>query len=1034
MKLLLSNFRCFTGKAPTEFIFEDGKLILLKGQSGTGKSTLLEAIKWCLYGNIRGIYPSGFTPSYGGDITGKSKTYITIECDDFTITRSQAPEQLRVYIHLGDRVSKDFHLGDRVSKDNELVQDSAQHYIESIFGNKNVWLASSFVKQNERCPLMTASNTERMSLLNEILFGSDITNDFENPDFYVEKIEANLEGLDKEITSQTAIFNNYYVKYVESLKNFTNPYAWTTMNQTLIQAMKEEAEKVKLQTQSLSETLIKVTKLEEKKKLLTERLQEFNLPEINLNKVIEEINDKSQQKIKTSSEIVKLKEELQIGVSNQTRFSTLSQTLAGLKQSLVELHSDESNLVELHSTELQLQMNTLKTSLIETQKRELNRSQLERHLENLKSEINTLELTLSKYENKNVDELKSIIINSETYSRLQNLHSKIANLGSMELLQNSCQESEISSERDRLTNSLHKARYTENLFKKYNINTDNIKTELLNADERIKFHEAQKEHLERFKLFKTLKLQEEELSKKIIPITESLTESEINEKITSIEARLGTPLKCPHCACMLEYKNNTLMIPDSEIISREEGTKEVLRLKQFKNTIIFNRDIEQKLSSVQTNLSLVAFDEEVVSKPVLSTAELSRFQGLIRDCSQLPEELQSHGSFNSKELEDKLISLNKLEEYYKLSNEYRLESSKFNASVPVKTELSPLREAINNIPTLENSLRKASENLTVVNDKLCSELQLSLTPSKEINELLNEVQKKYELAVSRESLQVKILNLETELGKIELKDITLLENKIKSKEEEFLQLTEELNLLNNTKSKTEEYLNLSLRLKETINEIITPSQEVLLHIENNQRLYEDYSTQYSQATYMLNLLESKNELESLQKGLITMTNKQTSLNKMKGIVLDVTNSALQDLVDNINNTTNNILDELFETGLSIELKLYKEMKGKQAGTKSKPYVNLTVSQNGNTFDLGAMSGGEAARISLALTIALAVIHPTPFLMLDEVMASLDMNLRENCIDVIKKYLIDCNSSRCVIDVEHLFIEGYYDNIIPLGCC
>jgi DNA repair exonuclease SbcCD ATPase subunit len=279
-----------------------------------------------------------------------------------------------------------------------------------------------------------------------------------------------------------------------------------------------------------------------------------------------------------------------------------------------------------------------------------------------------------------------------------------------------------------------------------------------------------------------------------------------------------------------------------------------------------------------------------------------------------------------------------------------------------------------------------------------------------------------------------VSNLEIEIGKIELKDLSSLEMSIKSKEEVILQLTDELNLIINNKNKLEEYMTLNTRLQETTKEIGISSQEVISQIEQNQRAYDDYSNQYSQATYMLNLLESKNELESLQKELINMTNKQANLNKMKGIILDVTNSALQDLVDNINNTTNNILDELFETGLSIELKLYKEMKGKQAGTKSKPYVNLSVSQNGNLFDLSAMSGGEAARISLALTIALAVIHPTPFVMLDEVMASLDMNLRENCIDVIKKYLIESNSSRCVIDVEHLFIEGYYDCIIPLGCC
>lgn len=1003
MKLLLNNFRCFTGN-PTEFNFEDGKLILLKGQSGTGKSTILEAIKWCLYGNIRGIYPSGFTPSYGGDIIGKSKTYITLEFSDFSITRSQAPEQLRV-----SRV------------DNELVQESAQHYIESIFGNKNVWLASSFVKQNEKCPLMTASNTERMSLLNEILFGSDIVNDFENPDFYVEKIDINLEVLDKEIISQTAIFNNYYLKYVESLKNFTNPYAWSVMNTDKIQEIQSNLEKIKIENSTLTLSLLEITRLEEKRRILLERIEGFKIRDasnLDLNKVKDEEIEKMHKHKSLEEETLKLKSDLQRYISNQTRFTSLYQELTDLKVRL-EKHPKEN----ISSEELSKEITELKKNLSVVQTNEINQIQLQRQLDTLNEEVLSLEKGLSMYENRDIEGLKEIIKNSELYIQLQNLHSKISQIGAIDSL---LEESQIRTERERLTNSLHKARYNEAIFAKYGLNHTNLGDELNKSIEMLNFHETQKEHLERYKTFKNLKSQEEELIKKLIPSSETYSEAEIDEKIRLIESRLGTPLRCPHCSCNLEYKDNTLVIPESEIISKEDGLKEIARLKQVKNIIIFNKDIEQKLVSIKTSLSLISFDEEIIAKTVLSNTDFVRLQGMIRECATIDGSVMEESGV----LDSKLLMLNRMENYHKLSGEYKTESLKFNSNVPVKTDLTPIREAINTIPVLENNLNRCRNSLIDVKNKFDS--IIITTSSKEINQMLQERQSKYDSVTTYEKLMSNFSKIETELSKIELKDTGLIETSIKSNEELILRLNSEINSLREDKNRLEEYINLQSQLEQI--KIERPSTEIFILLERNRQTQEDLLNQISQATYMLNLLESKTELETLQKQLIVMTNKQAGLNKMKALILDVTNSALQDLVDNINNTANNILEELFETGLSIELKLYKELKGKQSGAKSKPYVNLSVYQNGHSYELTAMSGGEASRISLALTIALAVIHPTPFVMLDEVMASLDMNLRENCIDVMRKYLVENESSRCVIDVEHLFIEAYYDTIIPLGCC
>ena len=150
MRLEIQNFRCF--RKHTILNFQSGKLTLIKGHSGAGKSTILESIRWCLFSNLRNIYPSGFTPSQN------SKTFVSIEINNLKIIRSQSPEQLSVTIQQNE------------AEPLILTQEAAQKYIESSFGNKDVWLSSCFIRQNERCPLMTASSAERLSLLNQILF------------------------------------------------------------------------------------------------------------------------------------------------------------------------------------------------------------------------------------------------------------------------------------------------------------------------------------------------------------------------------------------------------------------------------------------------------------------------------------------------------------------------------------------------------------------------------------------------------------------------------------------------------------------------------------------------------------------------------------------------------------------------------------------------------------------------------------------------------------------------------------------------
>ena len=87
---------------------------------------------------------------------------------------------------------------------------------------------------------------------------------------------------------------------------------------------------------------------------------------------------------------------------------------------------------------------------------------------------------------------------------------------------------------------------------------------------------------------------------------------------------------------------------------------------------------------------------------------------------------------------------------------------------------------------------------------------------------------------------------------------------------------------------------------------------------------------------------------------------------------------------------------------------------------------MKVLLKGSEYDnLNFLSGGEKDRISIALTLTLSTLLNTPIIMFDESMSSLDEEMRERCLELIKKYAGD----KILINICHSTIEGYYDNII-----
>ena len=85
MKLILKNFRCFLDKT---IEIPDKGLILLSGQSGSGKSSILKAINFALYGKETKVVT-----------VGKKKCSVEYHIDTWVIKRTKNPTYLNLKIN-----------------------------------------------------------------------------------------------------------------------------------------------------------------------------------------------------------------------------------------------------------------------------------------------------------------------------------------------------------------------------------------------------------------------------------------------------------------------------------------------------------------------------------------------------------------------------------------------------------------------------------------------------------------------------------------------------------------------------------------------------------------------------------------------------------------------------------------------------------------------------------------------------------------------------------------------------------------------
>ncbi|MBO8173519.1 MAG: hypothetical protein H0Z33_16750, partial [Bacillaceae bacterium] len=137
MKVILKNFKCHSEKT---IEFSDNEFILLNGESGVGKSSILDAIYFCLTGQGRNILRDGST-----------SCSVIIKYDNLEITRSKRPNVLKVV------------------KEGKIFEDSAAQGVISDVFCKYFGLIG-YLKQNKFENFVLLSPSEKLIFLEKLCF------------------------------------------------------------------------------------------------------------------------------------------------------------------------------------------------------------------------------------------------------------------------------------------------------------------------------------------------------------------------------------------------------------------------------------------------------------------------------------------------------------------------------------------------------------------------------------------------------------------------------------------------------------------------------------------------------------------------------------------------------------------------------------------------------------------------------------------------------------------------------------------------
>ncbi|MDP3991255.1 MAG: SMC family ATPase [Candidatus Nealsonbacteria bacterium] len=386
IKLKLSNFTSY-GQNPPELDFTKFKLAAISGLNGAGKSSLLDAITWCIWGTSRAGDSSDALIHSGAD-----NMYAEFEFElnghNFTIKRSRAKKG-------GGTTNLEFWSGSHNLTEG-TIKVTQEKIIATLHLTFETFTNSSYLRQGHADEFTTKGPTERKKILANIL-GLDHYDALEEKakekskialtklqllDYQLLEIEAELSQKEERSQKKKAA-EGVILKMEEKIKNLEEK----------IKSLREQKETFKIssdQRDKLNQNLLQNKN----------ELQEIILQGKNRKEKIESLKLEMEKLKDSETELSKLKD-----------LQEQRQKLDDIRKTKLEIESKHSqvsgelNLKKQKIQTLKKEIGKLKNQLLETQKegsicptcgQEIDKTEKQHVHKNLTDQITVLEKQLSK--------------------------------------------------------------------------------------------------------------------------------------------------------------------------------------------------------------------------------------------------------------------------------------------------------------------------------------------------------------------------------------------------------------------------------------------------------------------------------------------------------------------------------------------------------------------------------------------------------------------------------------------------------------
>ncbi len=316
VKLKLSNFTSYGENAP-DLDFTKIHMALITGQNGVGKSSILDAITWCIWGSSR-----------AGDNAdslvrlGQTQMYVEFE---FLLGKNNFIIKRQRKISSGGSTALEFWSGTNNLTEG-TIKSTQQKIIDTLRLTYDTFINSSYIRQGHADEFTTKGATQRKAILSDIL-GLSAYDKLEEKskekakeadtkiklmDYQLLEIEAELATKDKKIEEASQIRIEVdqkekqiqeiekAVKELESEKNTINiKYQSLSEKASLVENFKKELLEIKLQIE------LKEKAKEEHQSILDQKEEiEKNCKNLAL------LNEQKKNLENKRSELIKVKDEL----------------------------------------------------------------------------------------------------------------------------------------------------------------------------------------------------------------------------------------------------------------------------------------------------------------------------------------------------------------------------------------------------------------------------------------------------------------------------------------------------------------------------------------------------------------------------------------------------------------------------------------------------------------------------------------------------------------------------------------------------